>query len=262
MTMTTMRTNSPFSTLAYHRISPRFIPGGTWVTPRQLDRHLDAVAAAGIPFISADEFLAASPQAGPGVLLTFDDGTADIHTHRENFSDRGLRPVLFMPVDFVGRSNTWEWSIPGRRTAHCGAGQLRELADSGWEIGLHGSSHCDLTRLSAGELEREIGGGHNRLEAITGRPVRLFSYPFGKTDDRVAAAVKAAGFSAAFVLTAGAQEGNPLRLPRRPVYCIDSASAVVAKVADPAGLTWAGRWQRWQEASAHGVGRGTARWLR
>ena len=48
-----------------------------------------------------------------------------------------------------------------------------------------------------------------------------------------------------------------LRLPRRPVYCLDGARDVLAKWLDPAGRTAAGRWQLWKEAGAHGVGRWT-----
>lgn len=256
--------SGPTITLAYHRISQRVISAGTWVRPGQLAAHLDAVHRAGFDFISPSEFLVrrtqrADPAAAPQILLTFDDATSDIHFYAHILKDRGLRPVVFVPVDFLGRANTWEWNLPGRRTRHCSVAQIRKLADLGWEIGLHGSSHQDLTRLSSQELDREVSGGCKKLGEITGRPVRFFSYPFGLADDRVADAVRRADIAAAFLLTGLVPQQDMMLLPRRPVYCVDTARDILAKVNDPAGETFSGRWQLWKERVAHGVGRAAVR---
>lgn len=249
----------PVVTLAYHRISPRLIAAGTWVGPGQLARHLDILTGSGFAFVSPDEFLLqkgapADRTAKPGVLLTFDDATEDIHLFAHILNDRGIQPVVFVPVDFLGQANTWEWNLPGRQARHCSALQVRELADAGWEIGLHGSSHQDLTRLSCHEQEQEITAGRRRLGEITGRAVRFFSYPFGLADDRVVERVRDAGFEAAFLMNGKTPGRNVMLLPRRPVYCIDTSRDILAKVKDPAGKTLAGRWQLWKEGAAHRVG--------
>lgn len=251
--------------LAYHRISSRPLPSGTWVFPRQLAAQLDALDRAGARFLAPDGIGCDGAAAGPpGVLLSFDDATADLHAHRSLLVRRGLRPVVFVPADLIGRRNDWEWSIPGRRTRHLHERELRELAALGWEIGLHGATHRDLVACPDERLADELEGGRRRLEASCGRPVRWLSYPYGRVDARVAAAARAAGLQAAFVLAARSGEpgvGPRWRLPRRPVYCIDTPADVVAKWRDPQGSGMAGRWQLAKEEAAHAVGRwAVARW--
>jgi len=245
--------------LAYHRISRRPLASGTWVTPRQLARHLDVLVERGHPPLTPAESRVATRRR-TGVLLTFDDGTADLATHAEVLASRGAAGLVFVPADLIARRNRWEWPLPGRATRHLAGRELRELVAAGWEVGLHGASHCDLTRLDAARLAVELGGGRRRLEDRTGQQVRSLAYPFGRTDARVAAAVVAAGITEAYVLTAAPPDvPRTLARRRRPVYCIDGAADIAAKVADPAGRTFAGRWQRWKEGASHGVGRWTAR---
>ncbi len=148
--------------------------------------------------------------------------------------------------------------MPGRRTRHLSARQLRECVAAGWEIGLHGSRHCDLTRLSESHLETEIQQARTGLQQTLGHPIRFFSYPYGRDSDQVVHKIQTAGLSAAFVLADAdsASNGDDLfHLVRRPVYCIDSAVDVLAKVGDPHGRTPFGRWQLKKELAAHEVGK-------
>ncbi len=247
--------------LLYHRLSERPLAAGTWVRPRALAAQLDALQAAGWRALAVDRWLQAGGGTRPGFLLTFDDGTDDLLAGRELLASRGVPAVVFVPGDLLGRRNRWEWPLPGRGARHLDVTALRELADGGWEIGLHGATHRDLTRCLAGELAEELGGGRRRLEDRLGRAVRLLSYPYGRVDGRVAGAARAAGFAAAFVVSA-APPGLPaaLAIPRRPVYCVDTARSVLIKLRDPQGRTSAGRWELWKERGAHGVGRLTALW--
>lgn len=246
-------------TLAYHRICRRPLLAGTWVHPAQLAAQLDALARAGARFTGADEVFAGATDPGDArVMVTFDDGTADVHEHREVLQRRGIRPVVFVPADRVGRTNDWEWPIPGRRTRHLDRNQLRELVALGWEIGLHGASHRALVGCDESELADELAGGRRRLAEACGRPVRWLSYPYGLVDGRVERAAGAAGLEAGFVMSAvSASSPAPSRwgLPRRPVYCIDAPGDVVAKWRDRTGAGAMGRWQLRKEAGAHAVGR-------
>jgi peptidoglycan/xylan/chitin deacetylase (PgdA/CDA1 family) len=47
------------------------------------------------------------------------------------------------------------------------------------EVGAHTVTHPILSQLSATEQRAEIQGGKTRLEAIVGRPVTSFAYPYG-----------------------------------------------------------------------------------
>ncbi|UVW28892.1 polysaccharide deacetylase family protein [Massilia sp. H6] len=94
------------------------------------------------------------------------------------------------------------------------------LDRKGVEIGAHTISHPILTSLDDGDARFEIRGGKEELEAILGKPVRLFAYPNGKIgkdfDMRHVDMVREAGFSAAFTTAVGAitRDQNRFQLPR------------------------------------------------
>lgn len=90
---------------------------------------------------------------------------------------------------------------PGLRAAG-----VRRLVDAGFQLGFHTRDHEDLRRLGDRELAAALRDGRGRLEAIAGRPLTALAYPFGLADRRVAAAARAAGFTAGYTL-----EREPLR---------------------------------------------------
>lgn len=77
--------------------------------------------------------------------------------------------------------------------------QLREMHDSGFEIGSHGVHHRMLAKLPQAELEFELRESKAVLERELGAPVSLIAYPVGgysAFDDRVIDATAAAGYLA------------------------------------------------------------------
>jgi peptidoglycan/xylan/chitin deacetylase (PgdA/CDA1 family)/SAM-dependent methyltransferase len=85
--------------------------------------------------------------------------------------------------------------------------QLRELATSPHiEIGAHAKHHVRLSNLPEHRQHVEILASKQQLEAAIGKPVRLFSYPFGAPGDfgqETAKAAAAAGFEAAIANVQG-----------------------------------------------------------
>ncbi len=85
--------------------------------------------------------------------------------------------------------------------------ELAALAESPLvTIGAHTVSHGALAALDPDAQRAEVAGGKAALEAMLGRPVTLFSYPFGGADavsDVTRAVVAEAGFSAAFTTEFG-----------------------------------------------------------
>jgi peptidoglycan/xylan/chitin deacetylase (PgdA/CDA1 family) len=79
--------------------------------------------------------------------------------------------------------------------------ELRRLAQSPVAtVGAHSCSHSVLAALDAAAQEREIVGSRRALEAWIGRPVELFSYPFGQLhqfDSHSIRICKEAGFKRA-----------------------------------------------------------------
>lgn len=70
--------------------------------------------------------------------------------------------------------------------------ELRRLAASPWvTIGAHTDTHTCLSRLSPREQLEDIVVSRRKLEAWIGRPVTVFSYPFGGSRDIDEASVQA-----------------------------------------------------------------------
>jgi peptidoglycan/xylan/chitin deacetylase (PgdA/CDA1 family) len=85
------------------------------------------------------------------------------------------------------------------------SGDLPELVQNGFEIGNHTYSHVHCRSLSTDELRSEIETNKSTLEAISGRPVRAFSFPYGSRLDateHALAALRASGHSIAFLVQA------------------------------------------------------------
>jgi peptidoglycan/xylan/chitin deacetylase (PgdA/CDA1 family) len=97
---------------------------------------------------------------------------------------------------------------------------LMALERSGVEIGAHTISHPILTSLDDDSARAEIVDGKRQLEALVGKPVRLFAYPNGKVgqdyDARHVEMVRQAGFFAAFTTAVGAitKDQDRFQLPR------------------------------------------------
>jgi peptidoglycan/xylan/chitin deacetylase (PgdA/CDA1 family) len=97
---------------------------------------------------------------------------------------------------------------------------LERLANSGVDIGAHTISHPILTKLNDQDAWEEIASGKQQLEAIIGKPVKLFAYPNGKAghdfNERHVRMAQEAGFSAAFTTSMGAatSKHDRFQLPR------------------------------------------------
>jgi peptidoglycan/xylan/chitin deacetylase (PgdA/CDA1 family) len=98
--------------------------------------------------------------------------------------------------------------------------EVRELADTGIEIGGHTVSHPILAGLDAAQARREMAEGKERLEQIVGKPLRLFAYPNGRpgTDYRPehVQALKSLGFAGAVSTAPGVarSDRDPYQIPR------------------------------------------------
>lgn len=189
--------------------------------------------------LTADEFLSRSR---PGVLLTFDDGYANNHTQALPLLIQYQAPaVLFVTTQHVSEPKNWLPSIRHEATKvwpsedrvpddvardlfdGLAVSQLRECAATeGLEIGSHTRSHPLLTALDDGDLEQELVGSRQELQDWTGESVRLFAYPTGVYDQRVAAATRVAGYRAAFADKAREKTPDPdFEIPRVGIYSSD-----------------------------------------
>jgi peptidoglycan/xylan/chitin deacetylase (PgdA/CDA1 family) len=98
--------------------------------------------------------------------------------------------------------------------------EVRELADSGMEIGAHTIQHPILAQLPLPAAREEIGASRDYLGRLVGRRIAAFAYPNGRpgTDYKAehVAAVRDCGFDFAVSTARGAARGadDRYQLPR------------------------------------------------
>jgi peptidoglycan/xylan/chitin deacetylase (PgdA/CDA1 family) len=81
----------------------------------------------------------------------------------------------------------------------------------GLDVGSHGVTHAHLPRLSDEELRGELVESKQQIEDELGRPCSDFAYPYGEHDERVRAAVRAAGYDRGYGLIDDGSEQYALR---------------------------------------------------
>lgn len=110
------------------------------------------------------------------LAITFDDGYLSVWTHAFPTLER----LGFTATVFLNTGGADEEGLPpmeGRERLRWA--QVRRMHEAGFEIGAHSVTHPDLTRLAGPELEREMRGSREAIEAFCGARVDSFAYPYG-----------------------------------------------------------------------------------
>lgn len=108
-----------------------------------------------------------------------------------------------------------------------GHGDVATIAGDGLvEIGGHTLTHPPLPLLTPADRRREIEGGKQRCEELTGRQILGFAYPHGALDDACRAAVRESGFAWACTTVPGPVQRSfdPHALPRLFVQDWDAST--------------------------------------
>jgi peptidoglycan/xylan/chitin deacetylase (PgdA/CDA1 family) len=139
------------------------------------------------------------------VAITFDDGSeTDLISAAPILKENGFRATFYVTAGFVGKRG------------YLSPAQLRELRQSGFEIGCHSMTHAYLDDLDAAGLRVEIVDAAKKLEQMIGEKVLHFSCPGGRFDERSLNLAREAGYrSFANSRThANASGSDPYRLGR------------------------------------------------
>ena len=187
------------------------------VTPQEFEEHLRLIKKSGLTPISLNQLIThlsiGLPLPEKPILLTFDDGYGG---HYE-FVYPLLKKYGYPGVFSIYTSNM------GQNTGrtHVTWDQLRQIAaDPLMTIAAHSVTHPpDLRALPDDKLQIEVVESKRLLEAELGIPIHYFTYPTGKYDDRVAKAVREAGYLAALTMDDldegfGGQSKNLLAIKR------------------------------------------------
>jgi peptidoglycan/xylan/chitin deacetylase (PgdA/CDA1 family) len=178
--------------LLYHSISRRASGHDVrWtVSPATFSRHVETIASSCRTALTVSELGAclrgerALPQRA--VVVTFDDGYADVVGAAETLAARGLASTIYVTTGQVG---------------HVGMLSRAALSDLGRdqmvEVGAHGSHHDRLDELARSRIAAEVRVSKIDLEDVIQMPVTSFAYPHGAYDRRSRDAVITAGYQAA-----------------------------------------------------------------
>lgn len=98
--------------------------------------------------------------------------------------------------------------------------QLRAMVASGLvTIGTKGAGHIHMPLMTAAEVADDLARAKDRFATELNRLPELFAWPYGEMSREAAAAVRAAGFTAAFGQHSGPlwRQSDPWFLPRFPL---------------------------------------------
>jgi len=151
------------------------------------------------------------------VAITFDDGWLSQYQNALPI----LEQLHFTATFFIITRQV------GLGTAYMGLDQLKALQRAGMTIASHTQTHPDLSKLSVAQLRNEVVGSRQDLQRMLGVNTDLIAYPYGCWSNRVAAAVKAAGYRAARALGGGISNGSSDEYALHSVLATDDMDAFV-----------------------------------
>jgi len=219
----------PPRVLTFHKLSDGYPLESTCYALNRFEKLLGRLIDEGYRLRSADQL--STTTDGGEVVISFDDGFAHLHELLPRLIERfQLKPIIFMPTDYIGRTNSWDYSHVFRRVRHLGETEIRELAALGVIFGSHGCSHSDLTGLDQTAVEDELVRSREILRDITGQSVDTISYPFGRQNSLVREGAAGAGYSTGFTMAFPESGDNPLAQGRYAVYNYDTFGSIKRKL--------------------------------
>ncbi|OHB83734.1 MAG: xylanase, partial [Planctomycetes bacterium RBG_16_64_12] len=175
---------TPVVVLFYHRIADD--RANAWTTSnRSFARQIGWLAKHSqiVSLREAQRRIRSGDNTRPCVSITFDDGYAENCREAIPLLVREQIPCTY----FVTLGNVLEGEpfahdvAQGNRFAPNSLSELRAMAAAGIEIASHTYSHPDLGQVSDEEqLYHEVVESGKELQALLGRPVRYFAFPFGQ----------------------------------------------------------------------------------
>jgi hypothetical protein len=163
--------------LLYHELRPARSDYSYVVETNQFEKHVDLFLK-----LRNEKTFVFYPE------ITFDDG------HISNFEfalpilqSRAIKAWFFITVGWTGQ-----------KLGYMGWAELRALQDAGQQIGAHGWSHTLLTHCDQPQLQKELLKARLTLEDKLGTSITAMSLPGGRSNQRVLAACREAGYTHVF----------------------------------------------------------------
>lgn len=180
------------------------------VTPAAFAAQMKALSDSGYSTILPDQLyeylvhdgvLPAKP-----VMLTFDD------TDEEQYSigKTEMNKFGFKGVYFI-------MTIAINRPRYMSKDQIKNLSDSGHVIAGHTWDHHMVTKYQGEDWDTQLVKPRKQLEAITGKSITYFAYPFGLWNQAAIPEIKNRDYKLAFILSTKRDSTEPLYTVRRMI---------------------------------------------
>lgn len=134
----------------------------------------------------------------PGVqcaAITFDDGFENfIHEVLPELRTRNIPATVFIIVEALGK----EFGTKNRLEKVMSVAQMQALPEDLVAIGSHTLTHPFLPNTDYDVAHREITESRIALERLLGRPISMFSFPFGGFKEEHVEVCRAAGYRRIF----------------------------------------------------------------
>lgn len=213
----------------YFGDAPGADPEKLFVREQKFAAQLEHLRRRGWQALSLDRYLAAldgKPAPRRSYLVTIDDGHESAARVAPMLAAAGVPSVLFVCPGLLGDRARWAEAYPDERLLS--AAELKNVHDSGMELGVHGWDHTRMAGMDEVTLRRHVTEARTAVEVATGVRARAFAYPYGTHDDAARRAVAAAGFCTAFAV---AREHGRFAVDRVFVQSTDSLLAFRLKLS-------------------------------
>lgn len=209
----------------------------TSLLPGVFEHQLRFLSNARIPVLPLEDLL----HAPRGVALTFDDGYSNLSTYAlPALARHGFSATFFINSESAAQGGRYlDWPA------------LRDAVSAGIQLGSHGLSHLDLSRLPLAQAAHQLDACRRDIQDHTGVEVRTCAYPYGRSTPQLRDWARTAfAASCGTRLRYLSSLENPADLPRLDVYYLRSPFWF-ERLFHPAGRRYLGLRALLREARAH-----------
>jgi peptidoglycan/xylan/chitin deacetylase (PgdA/CDA1 family) len=230
--------------LMYHSISDDPETGvapyyKTCTSPEVFERQLRWLSDSGIRSVGlkdvAQILTRRDAKCEKAVVITFDDGFRNIHTHALPVLEQyGFTATVYLPTAFIGDRRR---SFKGQECLTWS--EVQELHTRGTEFGSHSVNHPMLYQLNWPDIERETSESKAEIENRLQTAVTAFSYPYAFPQENreftrcLADKLSEQGYQSCATTVIGSARMNDdlFKLKRLPVNNCDDDALFAAKMA-------------------------------
>lgn len=137
------------------------------------------------------------------VAVVFHDAFASVCENAlPELARHHIPSTLFAPSGYLGRRQGWitDKEHPDYGEIVVDAERLKSFDRDLVSIGSHTITHADLSILTEKDALDELERSKIDLEAVLGRPVQLFAFPYGRCNESLANLAKQAGYQRVFTI--------------------------------------------------------------